>query len=98
MKTITTLLTAVILMTGSQVFAGTVEVHTAKRNDRFVFTIDKSMRGGEVTVVYTNGDVVTTQKLTRRKMIIDFKQVKGGNYTIVVSKGGQEERFQFEKR
>jgi hypothetical protein len=72
-----------------------IEVVASRYKNLFVFTTQKKMRGGEVKVFYSNGDLITTQQLKKRKMIIDFCDVKSGAYTIVVQKGNKTETFQY---
>jgi len=49
-----------------------------------------------VEILYS-GDVVTTQTLFKRKMIIDFCEMKRGAYTIRISKGARTQEYQYHK-
>ena len=49
-------------------------------------------------VYYSNGDLVTTHKLEKRKMIIDFCDTKFGEYTIKVVKGDKKQEFYYVKK
>jgi hypothetical protein len=78
---------------------GSVQVKERSKRDLLVLTTQRSMRGARVQVFHESGDLVTAQKLKRRKMIIDFCDVSDGNYVVVVvSKNGTTEKFQYEKR
>jgi hypothetical protein len=70
---------------------------TGKYKNLFVFKADRNFVGGKVEVLYSNGDVVTAQTLQKRKMIIDFGDVKHGSYTIRISKGDRVKEFQYNK-
>ncbi len=78
--------------------ASPVEVIPTRHQNLFVFTTKKAMRGAEVKVFHAGGDLVTSQRLHKRKMIIDFCDVKAGTYTIVVQKGKAKEEFQYVKK
>ena len=74
-----------------------VVVVQSKNKDFFVIKADRKLVGARVDVFYANGDVVTRQTLERRKMIIDFGDVRPGLYTIRVSKENQVEEFKYNK-
>ncbi|MEM8568237.1 MAG: hypothetical protein AAGF85_17375 [Bacteroidota bacterium] len=59
----------------------------------FTFKVDRSLLGAKVEMVYSNGDVVTIEKLEKRKMIIDFCDVKLGDYTVKISKDDYTRNF-----
>jgi hypothetical protein len=85
----------VVLASSSEV--SPVHVLPSKEKNLFVFNINKSWRGAELEVIAAKGECISRQKLTRRKMIIDFCKVKAGQYTIKVSKGNQVQEFQYAK-
>ena len=64
----------------------------------FVLKASRRYKGAEVEVLSSTGYLVTSRKLTKRKLIIDFKNVQTGSYLIRVKKGGMIEEFQFNKR
>jgi hypothetical protein len=70
----------------------------SKNKNLFVYKADKNLVGGKVEILAYNGQVITSQHLQRRKMIIDFGDVQFGTYTIRVSKGSKSEEFQFTKK
>jgi hypothetical protein len=76
------------------------EVHKAapeKFKNLFVFKTDKKFIGATVDILSVEGDLITSQKLQKRKMIIDFRDVQLGTYIIRVSKGNQIKEFQYTK-
>jgi hypothetical protein len=78
--------------------AESVHVISAKEKDLFVFKVSKSWHGASVEVVAANGDFVSRQRLMKRKMIINFCDVKEGTYKIRISKEGHTEEFQYIKK
>jgi hypothetical protein len=75
--------------------SGTVRI---KDKTLFVYKTDKKFIGATVEVVYANGDIIATQKLEKRKIVIDFADVKAGDYTVRVTKGKRVEEFYYEKK
>ncbi len=74
------------------------DVEANNYKNLFVVTTKRAMRGAEVRVFYSNGDLVTSQRLRKRKMIIDFCDAKSGEYTIVVEKGKSKEEFHYVRK
>src|ERR1700755_2669927 len=64
-------------------------------NDIFYFKIDKTMIGGIVEVFSANGELVASQNLESKKLIIDFFEMNPGDYKIVVKKENVEETFTY---
>jgi hypothetical protein len=69
-----------------------------KPTTRFVFKENKKMLGATVEVFYTDGTLVTRQILKKKKMIIDFCQVRSGEYTIRISKDSNKKEYRFTKK
>jgi len=63
----------------------------------FVYKAEAAFRGAVVEVFFSNGDLVTSQRLVRRRLVIDFSHVKSGAYVIRVTKGDATRDFQFIK-
>jgi hypothetical protein len=76
----------------------TVDVVNTKYKNLFVFKVKNKFKGADVRVFYSNGDLVTSQKLEKKKMIINFCDVKYGTYTIKVQKGNKSEEFNYIKK
>jgi hypothetical protein len=75
-----------------------VHVISAHQKNLFVFKVNKNWKGATVEVQATNGEYVTRQKMYKRKMIINFCDVKSGTYKIKVTHGDHVEEFQYIKR
>jgi hypothetical protein len=73
-------------------------VVSTKYKNLFVFKADRDYVGATVEVYYSNGDLVTSQKLGKRKMIINFCDTRFGEYTIRVVKGDKTQEFHYEKK
>jgi hypothetical protein len=69
-----------------------------KTKNLFVFKTDKKFVGAQIEVVQANGNIIAKQVLLKRKMIVDFDNVKLGAYTIRITKGNQIQEFQYEKK
>jgi hypothetical protein len=74
--------------------SGTIRI---KDKTTFVFKTDKKFVGAIVQVVFENGDVIASKQLEKRKLVIDFNDVKPGAYTIRITKGKRVEEFYYEK-
>jgi hypothetical protein len=70
----------------------------SRHKNLFVVRTDKKFLGARVEVLYSNGELVTSQTLQKRKMIIDFCDVKHGSYTIRLLKGQEVREFSYEKK
>jgi hypothetical protein len=75
-----------------------VDVVPSKHKNLFVFKAERKFVGATVDVYYSNGDLVTTHTLQKRKMIIDFCDVKFGEYTIRIKKGDAVEVYRYVKK
>ncbi|MFN3839091.1 MAG: hypothetical protein ACK4RF_00155 [Cyclobacteriaceae bacterium] len=75
-----------------------VDIVNTKYKNLFVFRAERKLIGAKVEVYSMNGDLVTAQRLHRRKMIIDFCDVKFGEYTIRITKGEEKQEFYYVKK
>jgi hypothetical protein len=92
---------AVLALTQTSGATGKSEEPTSVRSkykNLFVFKTDRKFKGAQVEVLSSDGARVTSQTLEKRKMIIDFCDVKQGSYTIRISKGDRVKEFQYEKK
>ncbi len=91
-----------LLITSASVFAANdndqVEKTDSNNQQVFVFKVEKEFKGGRIEVLSAEGRQITAQHLMRRKVIIDFCDVKTGVYTIVVKKDDQVKKFEFVKK
>lgn len=78
--------------------AEAVDVLDSRHKNLFMFKAERKFLGASVEVYYTNGDLVTSQKLEKRKMIIDFCDVKFGEYTIRLKKGNEIQEYHYVKK
>lgn len=70
----------------------------ARHESLFVLKTNKELVGARVEVFYTNGSLVTAQRLAKKKMIIDFTDARLGVYTIRVTKGDKTKDFHYVKK
>lgn len=66
--------------------------------DVFVVKTEKKYLGAKVQVFNEAGELLATQTLRNRKVVIDFGNVKEGTYTIRLSKDNKTKEFYFEKK
>lgn len=101
MKTAAKLLALAFVMMSVVTYASAVEqkasikVISTKYDNLFVFSVGREFKGATIEVYYSNGDLVASQPLAKRKMIINFCDVKSGTYTIRVKKDGKVQEYTF---
>ena len=61
----------------------------------FHFKVDKAFMGATVEVYDEAGELVGTDLVLKKHMIVDFFNRKAGLYTIKVIKSGVTEEFQY---
>lgn len=104
MKTLVNLFIATAILFGSVAKAQAsspdeaIDVLDSRHRNLFMFKADRKFLGASVEVYYTNGDLVTSQKLEKRKMVIDFCDVKFGEYTIRLKKGNEIQEYYYVKK
>jgi hypothetical protein len=69
-----------------------------KHRKVFVLKTDRKLVGGTVEILSSHGNIVSSQTLLKRKMIIDFGDVKYDAYTIRISKGDRIKEFIYDQR
>lgn len=74
-----------------------VDSWNAKAGNKFVYKGNKRMIGATVEVFYADGTLVTKQVLKKKRMIIDFCEVRSGDYTIRISKDSRKREYHFTK-
>ena len=79
-------------------FAGNVGEIKTKYGHLFVLKASRKYMGSTVEAYYSNGDLVTTQKISKRRMVIDFCDTKYGEYIIRVVRGNEKKEFQYIKK
>lgn len=102
MKTAVKIAIVLALLSGPAAYASpkeaAIDVLNTRYKNLFVFKVGRDFKGAEVEVYYSNGDLVTIQKLKKRKMIIDFCDTRFGSYIIKVRKGQEVLDFQYVKK
>ena len=68
-----------------------------KHKSLFVHKAQKRLLGGQVEI-FSNGELLATQILNKKKMVIDFNHAKLGMYTIRITKGIDRREFQYVKK
>jgi hypothetical protein len=71
---------------------------TGKDKGFFIFKADKNLIGARVKIIQANGAVIAEQVLTRRKLVIDFNDIRSGSYTIRIVKGEKIQEFSYYKQ
>lgn len=74
---------------------GPVHVIHTRNQYQFVFKVNKEMLGAHVDIQSEDGNQINSQRLMKRKMIIDFTDLPVGHYTVVVEKDGKAESFEY---
>ncbi len=75
-----------------------VGVIVQKKKNLFVLKVSRKFKGAQVEVLSSSGYLVTSKKLSKRKLVIDFRNVSVGVYRIQVKKGFNKEEFRFIKK
>jgi len=65
---------------------------------RLTLKVNKEFLGGEVRVYNGNHELVISQKMKKRKVLIDFGYAMVGGYTVQLMKGVQQKEFYFMKK
>lgn len=99
-KTLTLL--AAITVISLRVMAGTIVTDTVsgastKHKSLFVHKAQKKLLGGQVEI-FSNGELLATQTLHKKKMVIDFNDVQLGMYTIRITKDGTMKEYHYIKK
>jgi hypothetical protein len=90
----------VILIMATPILARSKDpkAESPRTKNLFTFKADRKFLGARVEVIYGNGEVLTSQTLSKRKMLIDFSDMKSGSYMIRVKKGTEVQEFTYEKK
>ena len=72
-------------------------VTALQEGNTFILKASRKFKGADVEVLSSSGYLVTSQKLNRHKLIIDFSKVQKGTYRIKVKKGSSEQEFRYIK-
>ncbi len=96
MKTVVNIIAILIVTSTLSAFAKAsgIAPHNRHKN-QFVLRTDRDMLGAKVDVLSESGDSITSQRLMKTKMVIDFTGLPAGHYTIVVKKDDYIESFTY---
>ena len=103
MKAFFQFLTVVFLLSSATSFASPIapgplaKTVTSTQQNFFAFKVDRAFRNALVEI-YSNGDLVAVTAMSKKKMVINFSDVKSGTYTIKVKKNNRVEQFQYVKK
>jgi hypothetical protein len=78
--------------------AEAIDPGPSKYKDLFTFKTDKELIGAQVEVYNSSGELITSNSLQKRKMIIDFGDAVFGTYTIRIIKGDELKEFKYVKK
>jgi hypothetical protein len=94
------LLTALLTIAAMAKDVSHVPVKQIATKDKglFVFKADKNLLGAKVEILQSNGSLIAEQLLTRRKLVIDFNDIRAGLYTIRITKGMKTQELHYLKQ
>lgn len=67
------------------------------RLDIFYFKVNKEMMGGLIEIYDDKDEIMASQSITQKKMLLDFIDAKPGTYSIRISNGHTIREFEFKK-
>ncbi|MBT1689342.1 T9SS type A sorting domain-containing protein [Dawidia soli] len=70
----------------------------ARENSLFILKAEKSFVGATVEIFHVSGDLLASQQLQKRKVVIDFGSVQYGTYIIRLTKGDKIQEYQYTKK
>jgi hypothetical protein len=101
MRPLTKLFTIFCLLVSSSGIAGSIDTVSnegPRLKNVFIHKTSRKFLGATVEIIGSNGMVITSSQLQKRKLIIDFGDVRYGSYTIRLSKGNATEEFIYIKK
>ena len=99
MKIVRMVILSVVMSSAFYASADAVEsIEPPKYKNLFTLKTDKQFVGAQVAIYNSQGELITSQSLQKRKMIIDFGEARTGTYTIKIEKGQQHQEFTYIKK
>ncbi len=101
MKKLTTSLFVSFLILSSSLYATAEAIDVMeppRQKNLFTLKAEKQFVGAQVEIYNASGELITTQNLQKRKMVIDFGDASLGLYTIKVVKGDSKQEFKYLKK
>jgi hypothetical protein len=74
------------------------DIEPPKAKNLFVLKTQKDLVGAQVEIYNSKGELITSQSLQKRKMVIDFGDALFGMYTIKIVKGSSKKEFKYMKK
>jgi hypothetical protein len=101
-------LAAVMIISGISALACQVPPQTPPQKDKsvvvittrmdiFYFKVNKEMMGGLIEIFDDKDEIMASQSITQKKMLLDFIDAKPGTYNIRISNGHTVREFEFKK-
>ena len=70
----------------------------ARESSLFILKAEKGFVGATVEIFHISGDLLASQPLQKRKVVIDFGSVQYGTYIIRLTKGDKIQEYQYTKK
>ena len=101
MKKLATSLFVSFLILSSSLYATAEAIDVTeppREKNLFMLKAEKDLVGAQVEIYNASGELITTQSLQKRKMVIDFGDAGLGLYTIKVVKGESKQEYKYLKK
>ena len=101
MKKLTTSLFVAFLILSSSLYATAEAIdgmEPPRQKSLFMLKANKEFVGAQVEIYNASGELITTQSLQKRKMVIDFGDAGLGLYTIKIVKGESKQEYKYLKK
>jgi hypothetical protein len=73
-------------------------VKVSADNHHMTLTLDRSMKGGTLYVFTTEGELISSASIVRRRVRIDFRNVRYGAYKVVLMAENAQREFHFMRK
>ena len=68
------------------------------QDDLYMLKVEKDLFGGQLVVTSSSGEVVSTMTIKRKRILINFEELKFGEYFVKIVKDGVEvEKYTYRK-
>ena len=98
MKTLKNIILVTLLSLPILAVAGQDAGNDDSRGNVYVLKAEKKFIGAKVEIFSAGGQLITAQTVDKKKMLIDFGDVKTGVYTIKLTNGDDTQSFTYEKK
>ena len=100
MKTLSILLISLFSLSTNLYATVTVadSVVAEAQDDLYMLKVEKDLFGGQLVVTSSSGEVVSTMTIKRKRILINFEELKFGEYFVKIVKDGVEvEKYTYRK-